>query len=189
MQGEGPGKEETPRVCTRLAGRTHFDHIKDKLTFSPSVLVPGRGAALKMCVVSFDAPTGCLRRKVARGVGRSRRASRSSRRPRPCGLDRGRPDLTQPPRGLFSVPLTYRVPRRPTGNCAPLLCFKQARTADRNFATLRHDTMSSSRAVAQFGTRSGSTFSLLSHCVCLLPCPALSQEEEQKEKTWNREQE
>ena len=97
-----------------------------------------------MCVVSFDAPTGCLRRKVEKGPGRSHRASRSSRRRRPCGADRRRPDPTQPPRGLFSVPLTYRVPRRPTGNCAPLLCFKQARTADRNFATLRHDTMSSS---------------------------------------------
>ena len=77
-----------------LDRRTHFDHIKDTLAFSPSVLVSWRGAALEMCVVSFDAPTGCLRRKVEEGPGRSHRASRSSRRPWPCGVGRRRPDPT-----------------------------------------------------------------------------------------------
>ena len=64
-------------------------------------------------------------------------------------------------------------------------------SASNKIATLRLPAMTRRvpRAVAQFGTRSGSTLSLLSHCVCLLPCPALSQEEEQKEKTRNREQE
>ena len=170
-----------------LDRRTHFDHIKDTLAFSPSVPVSWRGAALKMCVVSFDAPTGCLCRKVAELPGRSHRASRSSRRPWPLRFG------SQKTRHHLAATRTLQCATGMTGcrddQQATVHSSSAANMQELQIATLRLPAAMTRRVLPRSRTVWHSIrvdiFSAFS--LCPSPCPVLSQqEEEQKQKTSNR---